>query len=43
VRPKEPPVILRYWTLRRQRAMFKTMTGLSVALFEELVDDLAPA
>jgi DDE superfamily endonuclease/Helix-turn-helix of DDE superfamily endonuclease len=43
VLPKEPPMILRYWTLRRQPAIFKTMTGLTVALFDELVDDLAPA
>jgi len=36
-------MILRYWTLRRKPAIFKTMTGLTVALFDELVDDLAPA
>lgn len=36
-------MILRYWTLRRKPAIFKAMTGLTVALFDELVDDLAPA
>lgn len=36
-------MILRYGTLRRKPAIFKTMTGLSVALFDELVDDLRPA
>jgi hypothetical protein len=36
-------MILRYWTLRRQPTIFKTMTGLTVALFDELVDDLASA
>jgi hypothetical protein len=36
-------MILRYGTLRRQPAIFKTMTGLTIALFDELVDDLASA
>lgn len=34
---------LRYSVLRQQPAIFKTMTGLTVALFDELVWDLAPA
>ncbi len=36
-------MILRSPYLRRQPAMFKTMTGLTVALFDDLVEDLRPA
>ena len=36
-------MILRYWSLYRKPALFQTMSGLSVALFDELVADLAPA
>jgi hypothetical protein len=34
---------LRYSVLRQQPAIFKALTGLTVALFDELVWDLAPA
>jgi len=36
-------MILRSPTLRRHPAIFKTMSGLTVALFEELVQDVGPA
>ena len=36
-------MILRYGVLSHKPAIFKAMTGLTVALFEELVWDLAPA
>jgi DDE superfamily endonuclease/Helix-turn-helix of DDE superfamily endonuclease len=36
-------MILRYSELRQKPAIFKALTGLTVALFDELVWDLAPA
>jgi len=36
-------MLLRYATLSRKPAIFKAMTGLTVALFDELVWDLGPA
>ncbi len=36
-------MILRYSLLRHKAGIFKTMTGLTVALFDELVWDLEPA
>ncbi len=36
-------MILRYGSLSRKPAIFKAMTGLSVALFDELMGDLGPA
>ena len=36
-------MILRYSQLRHKAGIFKTMTGLTVALFDELVWDLEPA
>ncbi len=36
-------MILRYSQLRHKPGIFKTMTGLTVALFDELVWELEPA
>ncbi len=36
-------MILRYSLLRHKPSIFKAMTGLTVALFDELVGDLKPA
>jgi len=36
-------MLLRYATLSRKPAIFKTMTGLTVALFDDLVWDLGPS
>ena len=36
-------MILRYSLLHHKPGIFKTMTGLTVALFDELVWDLEPA
>ncbi len=40
---EELPVSLRYNVLRQKPAIFKAMSGLSVALFDELVWELEPA
>src|SRR5947209_7556390 len=41
--PKESSMILRYSRLCHKPAIFKAMTGLTVALFDELVWELGPA
>src|SRR5437879_5466574 len=40
LRSEEVPMLLRADRLRRQPTAFKAMTGLTVAEFDELVDDL---